>query len=148
MVTHDKTTGKEVNALTAAREKSRQPQNVSRETSSEISVAYINRVEFSGRLGREPKHRFTPSGKELVNSSLAVLNPGNDEQSTMWFDLTLWVNDGDDGKAPSNLDLVEAFLNMEKGRKVVAHGRLAFHSFVDKQGDSHMVYTITLTDIG
>lgn len=147
MVTHEKTTGKQ-DALTAARAKSKQNPNGSRETASEVREAYINRVEFSGRLGREPQHRFTPSGKELVTSSLAVFNPGNNEQNTMWFDVMMWVNEEDTDKWKSNLGLVETFLNMEKGQEVVASGRLTFHSFVDKQGDSHMVYTITLTDIG
>lgn len=142
----DKTTGKQ-DALTAAREKAKQGQTVSQET-TEIRQAYINEVQFSGRLGRDVEFQFTPTGKEMVKSSLAVFNPGNKEQDTMWFDLVLWVNDEPTEKGPATRDLAETFLVMEKGEAVVAKGRLTMRSFKDKQGDAHTVYTITLSDIG
>lgn len=142
------TTGKQ-DALTTAREKAKaQTKNVSRETSSETREAYINEVIFSGRLGRDVEFQFTPTGKEMVKSSLAVFNPGNKEQDTMWFDLVLWINDEATEKGPATRDLAETFLTLSKGEAVVAKGRLTMRSYKDKQGDAHTVYTITLTDIG
>lgn len=144
----DKTTGKQ-DALTAAREaaKAKQGQPAGQDT-SEIRQAYVNEVQFSGRLGRDVEFQFTPTGKEMVKSSLAVFNPGNKEQDTMWFDLVLWVNDEPTAKGPATRELAEAFLVMEKGEAVVAKGRLTMRQFKDKQGDVHTTYTITLTDIG
>lgn len=139
------TTGKEVNALTAAREKAKaqQSQNVSRKTSSsETREAYINEVQFSGRLGKEPEYFMTPSEKELAKSSLAVFNPGDKEHS-MWFDLAMWLNEEPTEKGPANLELFQQFLTMTKGEAVVVKGRLTMRVYNEKT-----YYTITLTDIG
>ena len=34
----------------------------------------LNRVQLIGNLGKDPEGRFTPTGKQVVNFSLAVSN--------------------------------------------------------------------------
>lgn len=140
MVAKVGTTGKQ-DALTAAREKVKQDQHVSRET-SEIREAYVNEVHFSGRLGRPVEYAMTPSGKELAKTSLAVFNPG-DDKNAMWFDLVMWLQEEGSDKWPANQELFECYLNMSQGEAVVVKGRLTMRIYNDKH-----YYTITLTDIG
>lgn len=117
-----------------------------RET-SENKEGYINRVEFSGRLGREPEYKVLESGKELVSSSLATLNPGNYNEDTMWFELVMWLNEEATDKGPANRELFETFLAMTKGAAVVARGRQSMRTYTDKSGVLRTSVTITLSDI-
>lgn len=70
----------------------------------------LNLVAFSGRLGQDPKMRYTSEGTAVANFSLAVqLAP----QKTMWLDVTVW------GKQAEN---VNQYLG--KGSQVNISGRM------------------------
>jgi single-strand DNA-binding protein len=54
----------------------------------------LNRVQLIGRLGKEPDGRFTPTGKQVVNFSLAVSNRwksgGETKEYTEWVNIESW----------------------------------------------------------
>jgi single-strand DNA-binding protein len=54
----------------------------------------LNRVQLIGNLGKDPEGRFTPTGKQVVNFSLAVSNRwksgGETKEYTEWFNIEAW----------------------------------------------------------
>jgi single-strand DNA-binding protein len=78
----------------------------------------VNNVNISGRLGRDPELKYTPSGKPVCSFSLAVEEnfKGQDgawQEKTHWIDCELW------GK-PAEWMAADA----RKGALVVVSGRL------------------------
>lgn len=56
-----------------------------------------HRIEFIGRLGRDPESRFTPGGTQVTNFSVAVNKyrkdaEGNRDDQTIWIRVTAWGN--------------------------------------------------------
>ena len=96
----------------------------------------INQVILLGRLTRDPETRSTPSGKTVVNFSLAVDRVGQDD-ATDFFDITAWEKLG---------ELVSQYLS--KGRRVLVQGRLRQESWDDKEtGKKRSRVSITATDV-
>jgi single-strand DNA-binding protein len=54
----------------------------------------LNRVQLIGNLGKDPEGRYTPTGKHVVNFSLAVSNRwksgGETKEYTEWFNIEAW----------------------------------------------------------
>ena len=77
-----------------------------------------NLVVASGRLGKDPENRFTPSGKKVTKFSLAIQDAWSDQNGerqghTNWMFVECWGN---------LADTVEQYLS--KGRKVLVEGRI------------------------
>lgn len=49
----------------------------------------MNLVAFTGRLGRDPRMQYAPSGTAVANFRFAV---GLAKEKTLWFDVTVWGN--------------------------------------------------------
>jgi len=54
-----------------------------------------HRIEFIGRLGNDPESRFTPSGTQVTNFSVAVNMyrknaDGERDDETIWFRVAAW----------------------------------------------------------
>jgi single-strand DNA-binding protein len=93
-----------------------------------------NLVIITGRLGRDPEIRNTPSGKEVASFSIAVKGGTKDKPKTFWFDVTCWqdlatwvakaLHKGDEVTAIGRLE-VEEYTNREqvsvKKTKIVAN---------------------------
>jgi single-strand DNA-binding protein len=78
----------------------------------------LNRVQLIGRLGKDPETRYTDSGKNFCNFSLAVNQywknaQGEAQQATEWFNVTAWGRLG---------EICQKYLG--KGRLVFLEGRL------------------------
>ena len=71
-----------------------------------------SRVEFIGRLGKEPELKTLPSGT-VCELSVATDFYKNKEKQTIWFRVMVW---GDAGKAASE--------SLHKGHLVFVEGRL------------------------
>lgn len=103
-------------------------------------LPYINTVQFSGTLGKEPLASYTGTGKGIIKSSLALFIPGvGDEDNTMWFDLTYWLPDESDFEQD---EVAVRFNDMVKGAKVVVTGRFTRRDFNDQY-----YYGVTVSDI-
>jgi len=77
----------------------------------------LNRVQLIGRLGKDPDGRFTPTGKQVVNFSLAVSNrwksQGEMKEYTEWVNIEAWGRLG---------EICQEYL--KKGSLVYIEGRL------------------------
>jgi single-strand DNA-binding protein len=88
----------------------------------------LNKVQLIGRLGKDPESRFTPTGKQLVQFSLAVSNrwksaEGEAKESTEWFNIEAW------GRIA---EICHQFLH--KGSLIYLEGRLHTDKYDDKSG--------------
>ncbi len=77
----------------------------------------LNRVQLIGNLGKDPEGRFTPTGKQVVNFSLAVSNRwksgGETKEYTEWVNIEAWGRLG---------EICQEYL--KKGSLVYIEGRL------------------------
>lgn len=86
----------------------------------------LNVVTISGRLVRDPELRHTNSGKSVCSFTLAVDRDfkNNGEKETDFIDCVSWGN---------TADFVSRYA--EKGRMLIASGRLQIREWTDKEGN-------------
>lgn len=87
----------------------------------------LNEVVLVGNLGRKPELRYTPSGDAVVGVSIAVGESwkgrdGNWQEKTHWLDLGAWR------------ELAEKVAELDKGDRILVHGRIKNESWTDQQG--------------
>ena len=91
-------------------------------------MSSLNKVLLIGNLGSDPETRFTPSGAQVANFSLATSESWNDkdgqrQERTEWHRIVLWRR------------LAEiAGQYLKKGSKVYIEGKLQTRSWEDQQG--------------
>ena len=88
----------------------------------------LNRVQLIGRLGKDPESRFTPTGKKVVQFSLAVSDrwksaEGETKENTEWVNIEAWGRLG---------EICTQYL--KKGRLVFLEDRLKTDKVDDKSG--------------
>ena len=86
----------------------------------------LNRIQLIGRLGRDPESRYTPTGKRVVQFSLAVSNrwkseAGEMKESTEWINVEAWERLG---------EVCHEFL--QKGSLIFVEGRLKIDRYEEK----------------
>jgi single-strand DNA-binding protein len=84
-----------------------------------------NQLTITGRLGGDPESRFTPSGSQVCNFSVAVGNDytnknGDKESKTMWIKCVAWNKQA---------EVYKQYLH--KGSRVLISGQLN----TDEQGN-------------
>lgn len=77
-----------------------------------------SQMTIVGRLGRDPEHRMTSTGKQIVSASVAV---GSGEK-TQWFKVNAWEKTG------------EWLKDAKKGDFVFAQGSLELRTYEKKTG--------------
>lgn len=106
----------------------------------------MNVCTFIGRLGRDVESRYTGSGKQVANFSIAVDKFGKDKdgekKKPLWIRVNAW-----DKKAA----LAAKYLS--KGKKVAVSGELDIREWTDREGAIRTsveltAYNITLIDGG
>jgi single-strand DNA-binding protein len=92
-----------------------------------------------GNLGHDAEVRYTPSGKQVTNFSLATnrhfkTGDGEKKDETTWFRVNAW------GK------LGEITQNLTKGQKLYIEGRLSpeIRVWKDNDGNHRATYEVTL----
>ena len=88
----------------------------------------LNRVQLIGRLGKDPENRFTPTGKQVAQFSLAVSDrwksaEGETKENTEWVNIEAWGRLG---------EICTQYL--KKGRLVFLEDRLKTDKVDDKSG--------------
>lgn len=89
------------------------------------------KIVLVGNLGSDPESRFTPSGQQVTNFSLAVNSNWNDangeaHEETTWFRVSVWGNQA---------DVCARYLT--KGRQVLVEGKLS----IDKESGGPRIWT-------
>lgn len=103
--------------------------------------ALRNSVRLIGHLGDNPKMRKLDSEKSVANFSVATNenyrdHDGNKKSETTWHKLVAW------GK---QAEVAEKYL--KKGMEIAIEGKLTNHSYEDKNGETHFVSEIVVSDI-
>ncbi len=88
-----------------------------------------NSSTIVGYLGRDPETRYTASGKNVTDFSVATSeswtdNDGVKQEKTEWFKVTTW------GKLA---ELCQQYL--AKGRLVLVEGKVSASAWTDKEGN-------------
>ena len=93
-----------------------------------MSKGSINKVMLIGNLGSDPELRFTPSGEQVANFSLATTESWTDksgerQERAEWHRIVLWRR------------LAEvAGQYLKKGSKIYIEGKLQTRSWEDQNG--------------
>ena len=100
-----------------------------------------NRVSLIGYVGQNPDVRTFESNRKKASFSLATNEyytneKGERVESTEWHNLVAW------GKLA---DVVEKYV--EKGREIVAEGKITYRSYDDKEGNKRYVTEILLNEL-
>ena len=88
----------------------------------------LNRVQFIGRLGKDPETKTTPTAKRSAISawrSAAAGNPPRDRESTEWMNIEAWGRLG---------EVCQQYLH--KGSLIFVEGRLQTDKYEDKSGET------------
>ena len=101
----------------------------------------LNKIMVIGYLGRDPEMRFTPSGKSVVNFSVACNRTwkgadGDKHTETEWFNIVAWGNLAEISKQI-----------LSKGSLVYVEGRLQSRTWQDNDGQQHKSIEIVARDI-
>ena len=86
---------------------------------------------FAGRLGRDGEVRTTPSGKQVLNFSLAVDTfGGGDKKETLWIGCSVWGE---------RADKLAPYLS--KGKQVTVSGDIGIRQYTTQAGDARAEMT-------
>ena len=103
----------------------------------------FSKVMIIGNLGRDPEMRYTPSGRQVTEFSVAVTHRGRDPQSgewadqgTDWFRVTIW---GDRAERAAE--------QFRKGNRVFVEGRFRTREYDAKDGTKRTSLEITADNV-
>jgi single-strand DNA-binding protein len=99
------------------------------------------RIEFIGRLGRDPETRYTGSGAAVANFSVAVSESykdksGEKQEKTEWFKCVAWQK---------LAEICQQYL--KKGQLVFIAGQGATREWTDKEGGKRTSFEITVREM-
>lgn len=92
-------------------------------------MRHINSITLTGRAGEDARYAVTPSGKHVVNVSLAYTEREQDERgewrdgNTTWFRVALW---------DKNAEVIAR--DIRKGDLVVVTGRVRLRTYERRDG--------------
>jgi len=86
----------------------------------------LNKVQLTGRLGKDPETRYTPQGSPITKLVIASNRrwrtaEGEDREDTEWFNVVAWNK---------LAEICSQYL--QKGSRVYIEGRLQTHSWEDQ----------------
>lgn len=102
-------------------------------------------ITVVGNLTDAPELRFTQTGTAVTSVTIAMTERVFDRSSGEWKDGdstyvrgTVWKNNGAENLAES----------LEKGARVIAHGKLKQRNFEDRDGNKRTVIEMDIEEIG
>src|SRR5215212_8332286 len=103
----------------------------------------FSKVMIIGNLGRDPEMRYTPSGRQVTEFSVAVTHRGRDQATgewadlgTDWFRVTVW---GDRAERAAE--------EFRKGNRVFVEGRFRTREYDAKDGTKRTSLEITADNV-
>jgi single-strand DNA-binding protein len=101
-------------------------------------------ITVVGNLTADPELRFTPSGAAVANFTVASTPRTFDRQSNEWKDgEALFLNCSVWRQAAEN-----AAESLQRGMRVVVHGRLKARSYETREGEKRTVFEIEVDEVG
>lgn len=102
-------------------------------------MASFNKVILIGRLTADPEMRYTPSGKPVVNFTLAVdrrAAAGGGQKETDFVNIVAWQK---------LAEICSQYLN--KGKLIAIDGRLQTRSYENKEGQKVKTFEVVANDM-
>ena len=91
-------------------------------------------ITITGNAGKDAEMRYTEGGKAVTSISLATYSSGtkaNNNQVTVWVRVSFWG------------EVAEKANEIQKGQKVIVHGRLLPVRLWDKDGKTNTFLEMT-----
>ena len=102
----------------------------------------LNQCNFIGRLGKDPEVKYTQSGAQICNFSIAVGSTWKDKTTGQKQERTEWINIESFGKLA---EICGQYL--KKGSKVFAQGEFVTRKWQDQSGNDRYSTSIRLTNM-
>ena len=101
----------------------------------------VNKVILLGRLGADPQLRYTPSGRAVVNFSIATNQvwkdqEGKQQEKTEWHRVVAWAK---------LAEIIGEWL--KKGSNCYIEGRLQTRSYEDTSGVKKYITEVVASDL-
>jgi single-strand DNA-binding protein len=101
-------------------------------------------ITLVGNLTADPELRFTPSGAAVANFTVASTPRTFDRQTNEWRDGdAMFINCAVWRQAAENVAE-----SLQKGMRVIVHGRLRSRSYETREGERRTVFEIDVDEIG
>lgn len=101
-------------------------------------------ITIVGNMTADPELRALPSGKSVVNFTIASTPRSYDSSSRQWQDgEPLYLHCSAWGNLATHIGS-----SLTKGMRVIAHGRLTQRSYQTKDGQDRVVIEVSIDDIG
>ncbi|CAN5521771.1 MAG: single-stranded DNA-binding protein [Nocardioidaceae bacterium] len=101
-------------------------------------------ITVVGNLVDDPELRFTPSGAAVANFRMASTPRTFDRQTSEWKDGdTLWLGCSVWRQAAENVAE-----SLQKGMRVIVHGRLKSRQYETREGEKRTVFEIDVDEVG
>lgn len=108
-------------------------------------MSITSAITVVGNLTADPELRFTQSGTAVTSVTIASTERVLDRSTGEWKDGettfvrgTVWKNNGAENLAES----------LEKGARVIAHGKLKQRNFEDREGNKRSVIEMDIEEMG
>lgn len=99
----------------------------------------VNRLEISGRCGKDPEYKTSANGKDICRFSVAVSEKGyggSDDKKT-WLNVTLFGDTADAARSK----------NLKKGDIVKLRGKLDVREWTDNDGNKQKLVGMVAFEI-
>lgn len=99
----------------------------------------VNRLEISGRCGKDPEYKTSANGKDICRFSVAVSEKGyggSDDKKT-WLNVTLFGDTAGDARSK----------NLKKGDIVKLRGKLDVREWIDNDGNKQKLVGMVAFEI-
>jgi single-strand DNA-binding protein len=111
---------------------------------TESFMAGETTITLVGNLTADPELRFTPSGAAVANFTVASTPRTFDRQTNEWRDgEAMFLNCAVWRQAAENVAE-----SLQKGMRVIVHGRLKSRSYETRDGERRTVFEVDVDEIG
>ena len=104
-------------------------------------MAYLNKIQLIGNVGKAPEVRTFDGGNKVANFTLATTKRYTDRNGQL-VDATTWHNIQVNGKIA---DVAEKYV--QKGDPIYVEGELTARTYVDRNNVERVIYEVRASQI-
>lgn len=104
-------------------------------------MAYLNKIQLIGNVGKNPEVRTFDGGNKVANFTLATTKRYTDRNGQL-VDATTWHNIQVNGKIA---DVAEKYV--QKGDPIYVEGELTARTYVDRNNVERVIYEVRASQL-
>ena len=104
-------------------------------------MAYLNKIQLIGNVGKTPEVRTFDGGNKVANFTLATTKRYTDRNGQL-VDATTWHNIQVNGKVA---DVAEKYV--QKGDPIYVEGELTARTYVDRNNVERVIYEVRASQL-